>query len=78
MQSKVSNSNLLTLSMGYKKPRDIETSTRPRFSMCFSLYNFTEMTVQRSAKVLVRGLVKFAPALAKLAGTNFTKPHTNT
>ena len=35
--------------------------------------------IQRSAKVLARGLVKFVPALAKLAGANFTKkPHTNT
>ena len=34
--------------------------------------------VQRTAKVLVRGLVKFVPALAQLAGTNFTKPRTKT
>ena len=34
--------------------------------------------IQRSAKVFVRGLVKFAPALAQLAGTNFTKPPTKT
>ena len=32
--------------------------------------------MQRSAKVLVRGLVKFVPALAQLAGTNLTKPRT--
>ena len=34
--------------------------------------------LQRSAKVLVQGLVKFVPALAQLAGTNFTKPRTKT
>ena len=34
--------------------------------------------IQRSAKVLVHGLVKFFPALAWLAGTNFTKPRTKT
>ena len=34
--------------------------------------------VQTSAKVFVRGLVKFVPAHASLAGTNFTKPRTKT
>ena len=36
------------------------------------------MSIQRSAKVLVRGLVKFVLALAQLAGTNFTTPRTKT
>ena len=36
------------------------------------------ISIQRSAKVLVRGLVKFVPALAQLAGTSFTKSRTNT
>ena len=35
-------------------------------------------TVQRSAKVLVHGLVKFVPASLARAGTNFTKPRTKT
>ena len=35
-------------------------------------------SVQRSAKVLECGLVKFVPDLAYLAGTNFTKPRTKT
>ena len=39
---------------------------------------FCSAHIQRSAKVLVRGLVKFVPALAKLAGTSFTKPRTKT
>ena len=39
---------------------------------------FSIGTTQRSAKVLVRGLVKCVPALALLAGTNFTKPRTKT
>ena len=46
------------------------------------LYNrsvvYFKFTVQRSAKILVRGLVKFVPAIAYLAGTNFTKPRTKT
>ena len=33
---------------------------------------FRQLPIQRSAKVFVRGLVKFVPALAKLPGTNFT------
>ena len=36
------------------------------------------MRVQISAKVLVLGLVKFVPALASLAGTDFTKPSSKT
>ena len=35
-------------------------------------------SLQISAKVLVRGLVKFVPTLAQLAGTYFTKPRTKT
>ena len=37
---------------------------------------WTSKELQRSAKVLVRGMVKFVPASEARAGTNLTKPRT--
>ena len=63
------------------------TKSNSGIEMCHRCYIFTlsdnhcvqvSTQLQRSAKVFVRGLVKFVPALAYLAGTNFTKPRTKT
>ena len=46
--------------------------------MCHSVCTTRSANVQRSAKVLVRGLVKFVPASLARAGMNFTKQLTKT
>ena len=56
-----------------------ECGTRLLLEVLFCLFvRSSSCNFQRSAKVLVHGLVKYVPGSSARAGTNFTKPRTKT